>query len=118
MTAALGELSNNARCVIRRWFEIVGPPKQTKVKQIKQGLENSMRSVLVTGGSASVIDALLKPDYADLFEVPFIGKKGSLKLMQVNNLIHFGITQVLTRHIESKQDKKGKQDRTSKKHQE
>jgi len=103
ITGALSEMSNNARCVIRRWLEEVGLPTQTKDKPTSspKRLENTRRSVLVTGGGAAVMEMLLKPDCGGLIEPSKPGKEQKVKVMQVNNLIHFGITHVLLRHASS-----------------
>lgn len=95
---ALSEMSNNARCVITRWLEEVGQPKQKHVSSQKQDLQNTRRSVLVTGGGAAVIEMLLKPNCGGLIESSMPGKELNVKVMQVNNLIHFGITRVLLRY--------------------
>jgi len=103
ITGALSEMSNNARCVIRRWLEEVGLPTQTKDKSTSslKPMENTMRSVLVTGGGAAVMEMLLKPDCGGLIEQSKPGKEQKVKVMQVNNLIHFGITHVLLKHAGS-----------------
>lgn len=100
ITGALNEMSNNARCVIRQWLEEVGPPTTIKDKQasFQKQMKNGRRSVLVTGGGAGVIEMLLKPDCGGLIEPSTPpGKEKDVKVMQVNNLIHFGITHVIIR---------------------
>jgi len=108
ITGALSEMSNNARCVIRRWLEEVGQPTQIKDKHLsspKPSLKNSRRSVLVTGGGAAVLEMLLKPDCGGLIEPSTLpGKEKDVKVMQVNNLIHFGITHVLIHHSSLRDD--------------
>jgi len=104
---ALSEMSNNARCVIRQWLEQVGLPTHNKNKitaSFPKPLKNTRRSVLVTGGGAAVMELLLQDDCGGVIEPSQPGKEGKVKVMQVNNLIHFGITHALIRHANNADD--------------
>jgi len=98
ITAALSEISNNARYVIQLWLEKVGSANKHSTRpNTNSGPINDTRVVSVIGKNAAILNKLMKANHGGMIESSNASSVKDVNTQIYDKLIPFGIQHVINR---------------------